>query len=89
MKALVILGAVSAVVVGLASTAEAGPLRKNETYCLDTPMGGGGRGGGTYIDCRFETLQQCYETRIGIGGTCMLNPRLAFSERGRASRYNR
>jgi hypothetical protein len=85
------LGILSAVVFGLLDTAQAGPqIRRNETYCLDTPMGGGHGGGGTYIDCRFATLQQCYATRIGVGGTCMLNPALAFRERdGYYRRYQR
>ena len=85
VQALLLLG----VAVGFAAASQSADaaqrLRKNETYCLDTPMGGAvGGGGGTYLDCRFETMQQCYASRLGIGGTCMLNPVIAFSERGRA-----
>jgi hypothetical protein len=88
MKTFVILGITAAAFVGLAQTAEA-QVRRNETYCLDTPMGGGGGhgGGGSYLDCRFATMQQCYATRAGVGGMCMLNPRLAF--RGRDGDYRR
>ncbi len=83
MRAFVILGMIVAAFAGLLDTAEAQQVRRNETYCLDTPMGGGGGhgGGGSYLDCRFATMAQCYATRSGVGGMCMLNPRLAFRER--------
>jgi hypothetical protein len=89
MKAFVILGMTAAAFAGLLDTAEAQQVRRNETYCLDTPIGGGMGGGGTYLDCRFATMAQCYATRVGVGGMCMLNPRLAFRDRDGYNRRDR
>ena len=88
MKAFIIFSVMAAAFIALLGTAEARQLRKNETYCLDTPMGTGvgGGGGGSYLDCRFETMAQCYATKVGVGGMCMLNPALAFRERDRRYR---
>lgn len=90
VQALLLVGVAAGFVAASQNADAAQRLRKNETYCLDTSMGGGrggGGGGGTYLDCRFETMQQCYESRAGVGGMCMLNPVIAFSERGRRYHY--
>lgn len=50
-------------------------LRKNESWCLETSVGGGDSGGGTIFECTFETLQQCVASKVGHGDRCMRNPR--------------
>lgn len=41
----------------------------------------------TYIDCRYNSLDQCRFTASGIGATCLVNPFFAASEpRGRRER---
>jgi hypothetical protein len=58
------------------------PLRKNETYCLQSGAGGGRGGGDAPLLCRFETLAQCNASKTANSDYCMLNPVIGFSKRG-------
>lgn len=80
MKTVILFGVMVCGLVAVQSSADARErLRKNETYCLETPMGG--FGGGSYTDCRFSTLAQCNATRMGVGGWCLLNPAISYQRR--------
>ena len=57
------------------------PLRKNETYCLQS-SGGADGGGGMPLLCRFETLAQCNASKTANSDYCLLDPVIAFSRRG-------
>lgn len=83
MKAFILFAGTAIALVGAFAPAQAKQhLRKNETYCLETRVGGD-RGGGTIIECNYETMAQCYASKAGQGDTCMLNPVLAFAQRDR------
>ncbi len=88
MKTIMLVGVVAFAFIGIQSSAEAASnLRRNETYCLETSLGSGDSGGGgTIIQCNYETLSQCYASRVGHGDSCMLNPVLAFEQRNRQNR---
>jgi hypothetical protein len=60
MKTLTLFGALLFGLVVVQASAEAREsLRKNETYCLESSQGGGSDGGGTFLQCRYETMAQC------------------------------
>jgi hypothetical protein len=44
-------------------------------WCARTPLNGGS------LECRYVTLQQCQATVYGLGGDCLQNPVIAFSQR--------
>ena len=50
-------------------------LRKNETWCLETSVGGGDSGG-TILQCMYETREQCIASKVSHADNCMRNPRL-------------
>lgn len=55
-------------------------LRANETWCLETAIGGGRGGGGTMNLCSFTTRAQCVASKVAQGDHCELNPVIAFEE---------
>ena len=85
VRTLLLLG----VAFGLAAAAQnaeaAQKVRKNETWCLETALGGGLGGGGTINLCNFETRAQCLASKVTQGDRCDINPILAF-ERYRSNR---
>jgi hypothetical protein len=54
-------------------------VRPDETYCLETSVGGGGSGG-TINLCNFRTMAQCIASKVAQGDHCDINPILAFQE---------
>jgi hypothetical protein len=59
----------------LASTSADARSRNNSNHpwCLESSIGFGG--GGTRIDCRFSSREQCVQSRVAHGDRCMKNPR--------------
>lgn len=49
--------------------------RKNYRWCLETSVGGGTGGGGTRLECRYDTRSQCLQSKVGHADNCMRNPR--------------
>ncbi len=79
-KTLAAIGALSVLLLA-AQSADAEKVRKNETWCLETAIGGGdGGGGGTMNICSFETRAQCVASKVAQGDQCDLNPVIAFQE---------
>jgi hypothetical protein len=73
---LIQAGAILAALVALSSAAGAQQLlRANERYCLEES----GRRGGSML-CRFETMEQCFASKISPGNRCYLNPWIAFGQ---------
>ena len=54
-------------------------LRANETWCLETAIGGADAGG-TMNLCNFTTRAQCVASKVAQGDHCELNPVIAFEE---------
>ena len=80
ITAAALLGALT---VAESALAQQPPLRANERYCLETTGGGGlGGGGDGPLMCRFETMEQCFASKTWVGDRCLLNPWLAFRQRG-------
>jgi hypothetical protein len=79
-KTLVLFGALAALLTAAASAEAAQRLRKNETWCLETSVGGGRYGGGTINMCNYETRAQCIASKVAQGDRCELNPVIAFEE---------
>lgn len=81
-KTIVLFGALAVSLIALTSAEARQKLRKNETWCLETSTGGGGRhgGGGTMNLCNFETRAQCIASKVSQGDRCELNPVIAFEE---------
>lgn len=61
-------------------------LRANETWCLETSVGGGPGGGGTINVCNFTTHAQCVASKVAQGDHCELNPVIAFEQWNKAHR---
>jgi hypothetical protein len=61
--------------LALSSTSADARSRNNiqHPWCLETSVGFGG--GGTMIDCRFSSREQCLQSRVAHGDRCMRNPR--------------
>ena len=76
MNKLAFLGALIGALVTLHSVAMAQfePLRRNESWCLESREGGGRGGGGGSLLCRFETYGQCMASRTTQGDRCIQNP---------------
>lgn len=55
-------------------------LRANETWCLETAVGGGPGGGGTINICNFTTHAQCVASKVAQGDRCEVNPVIAFEQ---------
>jgi hypothetical protein len=84
MKTLTLFGALLFGLVVVQASADAREsLRKNETYCLESSQGGGSDGGGTFLQCRYETMAQCIASKTSQGDLCSLNPVLAFRQQGK------
>lgn len=45
---------------------------KNYAWCLETSMGWGG---GTMVECRYNTFEQCRQSKVSHGDQCYRNPR--------------
>ena len=73
MKTWVTAGALCAAFIATQTAAMAEEkLRKNERYCLEVS---GGRGGGNQpLLCRFETMEQCLQSKTGNTDRCGPNP---------------
>jgi len=85
VRSLLLLG-VAFALAAATQNAEAGQkVRKNETWCLETALGGGLGGGGTVNLCDFETQAQCIASKVTQGDRCDINPILAF-ERYKSNR---
>jgi hypothetical protein len=82
MKAMVhtllLLGVAFGLTAAMQSAEAAQKVRKNETWCLETALGGGLGGGGTVNLCDFETQAQCIASKVTQGDRCDINPVLAF-----------
>lgn len=74
IAALLLAGLGIALAVSSADARER--LRKNETWCLETSVGGGDGGGGTIFECTFETRAQCIASKVSHADNCWRNPRL-------------
>jgi Protein of unknown function (DUF3551) len=70
MKILVFLGVLFAGGMALQTTASA--QGKVYEYCLESPDGGGG----STINCDYESLAQCMASKGSPGERCYPNPRL-------------
>ncbi len=80
IQTLLLLGIALSLVAVSQSADAAQKLRKNETWCLETAIGGGVGGGGTINLCNFETRAQCIESKVAHGDRCELNPVIAFEQ---------
>jgi hypothetical protein len=49
-------------------------------YCL-LEAGGGWRGGGGPMLCRFNTYAQCAQSKNSFADSCIINPELTFRRR--------
>jgi hypothetical protein len=67
MKILVFLGVLVAVSVSFLTTASA----YDRPYCMEVSEGGGG----SIIDCSYESFAQCLASKVDISSTCSRNPR--------------
>jgi len=67
MKVLVFLGMLVAVSISLHTPASA----FNRPYCMEVSEGGGG----STIDCSYESFAQCLASKVDISSTCSRNPR--------------
>lgn len=77
-QTLVLFGALSGSLLALQSANAYEKVRRNETYCLETAVGG--KDGGTVNLCQFVTREQCIASKVAQGDHCELNPVLAFEE---------
>ena len=73
MKTWLTAGAVLVAFIATQTTAMAAQkLRKNERYCLEASVG---RDGGSQpLLCRFETMEQCLQSKTGNTDRCAENP---------------
>ena len=72
-KIIVLVGLVAS---GIASITSAdAQTRKNYPWCLETSVGGGTGGGGTRLECRYNSRSQCLQSKVGHADNCMRNPR--------------
>jgi Protein of unknown function (DUF3551) len=70
---------IAAVAFGLAASLSPKPVHAQEyPWCVSRE---------SYLDCFYETQEQCQWTASGIGG-CALNPRLLFPNKPRDSNQN-
>jgi hypothetical protein len=78
MKALLTMCVLVAAVIGVQAEAFA-QVQKAPVYryCL-LEIGGGIRGGGGSMLCRFNTFAQCMASRTGHSDSCIINPELTF-----------
>ncbi len=65
------LALIASGMVLIATSAEAQKAR-NYAWCLETSMG---RGGGTMVECRYNTFEQCRISKVAHGDQCYRNPR--------------
>jgi hypothetical protein len=67
MKIFVFLGAGAVALLSFHAPASA----YERPYCMEVSMGGGG----SRIDCAYESFEQCYASKVDISSTCSRNPR--------------
>ena len=75
MKAFALLGVLGAACVSLPMSASAA----DQSYCMESSDGGGG----SNIECSYETMAQCLASKIDHSSRCYPNPRA-----GQPSRQN-
>ncbi len=66
MRIFVFLGVFVAILASLGATASA----YNRPYCMEVAYGGGG----STIDCAYESFEQCLRWKVDISSTCYRNP---------------
>jgi hypothetical protein len=86
VRTLLLLGVAFSFAATIQNAEAARKLRKNETWCLETAMGGDRGGGGTMNLCNFETRAQCIASKVNQGDRCDLNPVIAFERWNRQHR---
>ena len=67
MRTLVFLTILAAAAVAWQASASA----YDRPYCMEVAYGGGG----STIDCSYETFAQCLKWKVDISSTCYKNPR--------------
>jgi hypothetical protein len=67
MRIFVFLGVLAAVSVSCQATASA----YDRPYCMEVAYGGGG----STIDCSYDSFAQCLKWKVDISSTCYRNPR--------------
>jgi Protein of unknown function (DUF3551) len=67
MKNLVFAGVLAAASIGWQTSASA----YERAYCMEIAYGGGG----STIDCSYDTFEQCLKWKVDISSTCSRNPR--------------
>jgi hypothetical protein len=87
IQTLLLLGVAFGFAAVMQSAEAAQKVRKNETWCLETALGGGLGGGGTVNLCNFETRAQCIASKVTQGDRCDINPILAFEQYRSNHRY--
>jgi hypothetical protein len=87
IQTLLLLGVAFGFAAAMQSAEAAQKVRKNETWCLETALGGGLGGGGTVNLCNFETRAQCIASKVTQGDRCDINPILAFEQYRSNHRY--
>jgi hypothetical protein len=76
IAAMTILSGIA--LAALLAAANAELLRPNERYCIEMAEAGGPAGP---PQCMFETMAQCIASKTAHNDRCMINPRLAGSEK--------
>lgn len=66
MKILIFLGVFVAGLLSVQTTASA----YDRPYCMEISYGGGG----STIDCAYESFEQCLRWKVDISSTCYRNP---------------
>jgi hypothetical protein len=74
MPKMIVLVALITTATASVTNADA-QTRKNYAWCLETSVGGGSGGGGTRLECRYNSRSQCLQSKVGHADTCMRNPR--------------
>lgn len=75
MSKLIVIGAALAVAASAFTSSADAQTRKNYRWCLETSVGGGMGGGGTRLECRYDTRSQCVQSKVGHADNCIRNPR--------------
>jgi hypothetical protein len=66
MKIFVFLGMLASISISLPTSASA----YNRPYCMEVAYGGGG----STIDCSYDSFAQCLKWKVDISSTCYRNP---------------
>ena len=79
MKALLLPATLATAVLCAVPAMAQSPVSANQRYCLEVRDATGIHP----LLCRFESLAQCRASVTSVADVCMLNPALAFQQRGR------